>query len=115
MRRGEIRLIDLEPARDGEADKRRPAVIVSNDSANAAAESLGRGVVTVVPITSNAAKVFPFQAFLPADDTGLRVDSKAQCEQIRSVSVSRCGAAIGLVPPHLMGALDAAIRRHLAL
>lgn len=115
MRRGEIRLIDLEPARDDEADKRRPAIIVSNDSANAAAVSLGRGVVTVVPITSNVAKVFPFQALLPSDDTGLRVDSKAQCEQIRSVSVTRCGSPIGLVPAYLMSAVDAAIRRHLAL
>ena len=30
MRRGEIRLVDLEPVRGAEADKRRPAVIVSN-------------------------------------------------------------------------------------
>ena len=37
MLRGEIRLVDLEPARAGEADKRRPAVIVSNDNANATA------------------------------------------------------------------------------
>ena len=30
MRRGEIRLVDLEPARGAEANKHRPAVIVSN-------------------------------------------------------------------------------------
>ena len=57
MLRGEIRLVDLEPARAGEADKRRPAVIVSNDRANTVAARLGRGVVTVVPITSNTARV----------------------------------------------------------
>ena len=57
MLRGEIRLVDLEPARAGEADKRRPAVIVSNDNANATAARLGRGVVTVVPVTSNLARV----------------------------------------------------------
>ena len=49
MRRGEIRLIDPEPVRGAEANKRRPAVIVSNDGANMAAQRLGRGVVTVVP------------------------------------------------------------------
>jgi len=37
MRRGEIRLVDLAPARSSEADKRRPAVVVSNDGANGAA------------------------------------------------------------------------------
>ena len=37
MRRGEIRIADLEPVRGSEATKRRPAVIVSNDGANLAA------------------------------------------------------------------------------
>jgi mRNA interferase MazF len=46
MLRGEIRLVDLEPARGSEAHKRRPAVIVSNDAANATAARLGRGVIT---------------------------------------------------------------------
>ena len=75
MLRGEIRLVDLEPARAGEADKRRPAVIVSNDRANAVAARLERGVVTVVPVTSNTARVFPFQVLLTADEVGIRLDS----------------------------------------
>src|SRR5215212_602645 len=91
MRRGEIRLIDLEPARGSEANKRRPAVVVSNDRANASAEALGRGVVTFVPVTSNVTRVLPFQTLLPAELTGLRLDSKAQAEQVRSVSVERIG------------------------
>ena len=66
MRRGEIRLVDLEPVRGSEAGKRRPAVVVSHDRANAAAARLGRGVVTVVPVTSNVARIFPFQVLLPA-------------------------------------------------
>ena len=37
MRRGEVRLTDLNPARGSEADKRRPAIVVSNDRANATA------------------------------------------------------------------------------
>jgi len=58
MLRGEIRLTDLDPAQRGEADKRRPAVIVINNRANASAVRLGRGVVTVVPVTSNVAGYF---------------------------------------------------------
>ncbi|MCG2803616.1 MAG: type II toxin-antitoxin system PemK/MazF family toxin, partial [Cellulomonas sp.] len=85
MLRGEIRLTDLDPARSGEANKRRPAVIVSNDRANATAARLCRGVVTVVPVTSAVDRIFPFQVLLTADESGLRVDSKAQAEQIRSV------------------------------
>jgi mRNA interferase MazF len=53
MQRGEVRLADLDPARSSEAGKRRPVVLVSNDRANTTAARLGRGVVTVVPVTSN--------------------------------------------------------------
>jgi mRNA interferase MazF len=115
MRRGEIRLTDLEPARASEANKRRPAVIVSNDRANAVAERSGRGVVTVVPVTSNVARIFPFQTLLPSAASGLRIDSKAQAEQVRSVSVDRVGPVLGEVPTHLMVELDDALRLQLSL
>jgi len=115
MLRGEIRLTDQDPARTNETNKRRPAVIVSNDRANASAARLGRGVVTIVPITSNVETVYPFQVLLPADETGLRLDSKAQGEQIRSVSVERLGQVIGRVPAHQMAQLDDALRIHLQL
>ena len=115
MRRGEIRLVDLEPVRGAEADKRRPAVIVSNDGANSTAERLGRGVITVVPVTSNTARVYPFQVLLEAAATGLPQNSKAQAEQIRSVAVERIGGRVGVVPTTLLAALDEALRLHLAL
>jgi mRNA interferase MazF len=115
MRRGDIRLIDLVPVRGTEASKRRPAVVVSNDRANATAARLGRGVVTVVPLTSNTGRVFPFQALLPAGDTGLPRDSKAQAEQVRAVAIERVGPALGRVPTRLMVQLDDALRLHLRL
>lgn len=115
MLRGEIRLVDLDPTRGSEANKRRPAVIVSNDNANSSAARLGRGVVTVVPVLSNITRVFPFQVLLPAEDTGIQRDSKAQAEQVRSVSVERLGPAIGRLPTHLMARLDDALRIHLQL
>lgn len=115
MLRSEIRLVDLDPVRGSEASKRRPAVIVSNDRANSVAARLGRGVVTVVPITSNTDRVFPFQAFLPAETTGLPRDSKAQAEQVRSIDVERLGAVIGRAPADVMAQLDDALRIHLQL
>ena len=115
MRRGEVRLIDLEPVRGSEANKRRPAVVVSNDQANAVAVRFGRGVVTVVPLTSNVQRVFAFQTLLPAATSGLRADSKAQAEQVRAVAVEGVGAILGRVPDDLMLALDDALRVHLQL
>jgi len=115
MRRGEVRLVDLDPVRGSEADKRRPAVIVSNDGANVAAERLGRGVLTVVPVTSNTDRVYPFQVLLASERTGLSQDSKAQAEQVRAVALERIGEKVGAVPPELMVAVDEALRLHLAL
>jgi mRNA interferase MazF len=115
MLRGEIRLVDLDPARGSEASKRRPAVIVSNDGANAMAARLNRGVIAVVPVTSNVTRVYPFQVMLPASDCGLLRDSKAQAEQLRSVAIERVGQRVGEVPPSLMSDLEDALRLHLGL
>lgn len=115
MRRGEIWQVDFDPAQGSEAKKRRPAVVVSNDRANAVADRLGRGVITVVPVTSNVANVYPFQVLLSAAATGLAVDSKAQAEQIRSVAVERLRRRVGGVTGAELAAIDAALRLHLDL
>lgn len=115
MRRGDIVLADLDPARGSESAKRRPVVVVSNDGANATATRLGRGVVTVVPVTSNVARVYPFQVLLAAGETGLERDSKAQAEQVRSIAVERLGTRLGRLTPKLTNELDDALRLHLSL
>jgi mRNA interferase MazF len=68
-----------------------------------------------VPVTSNVRSVYAFQVFLSAEDTGLRVDSKAQAEQVRAVAIERIGPALGRVPAPLMQRVDDALRLHLAL
>ena len=115
IRRGDIYAVDLGPTRGSEANKRRPAVIVSNDAANATATRSGRGVLTVVPVTSNIERIYPFQVLLAAVDTGLDRDSKAQAEQIRSIAVKRVGVRLGVVPSATMLDIDEALRLHLGL
>ncbi|MFI5862653.1 type II toxin-antitoxin system PemK/MazF family toxin [Streptomyces sp. NPDC051546] len=115
MRRGDIYLVDLDPARGSEANKVRPAVIVSHNAANESVVRNGRGVVTVVPLTSNTARVFTFQVLLPAVECGMPKDSKAQCEQVRAVAAERLRQRVGVVPRQRMAEIDVALRRHLAL
>ncbi|MBV6509692.1 MAG: Endoribonuclease MazF9 [Acidimicrobiales bacterium] len=115
MRRGEICWVDVDPVRGAESNKRRPAVIVSNDGANATATRLGRGVVTVVPVTTNIARIYPFQVLLTSKSTGLQHDSKAQGEQLRSVAIERIGPRVGVLSSTDVAALDEALRLHLAL
>ena len=115
MRRGDVFLVDFEPIRGAEANKTRPAVIISNDAANRAAERSGRGVITVAPITSNVSRVFPFQIPLSAGEAGLRAASKIQTEQLRAVTVARFGRHLGSLPPAGLTRLDTALRLHLGL
>jgi len=115
VRRGEIVQVNLDPALGSEARKTRPAVVVSNDAANAAAARLGRGVITVVPVTSSTGRVYPFQVLLPARQTGLPRDSKAQAEQVRSIAVERVSKRVGRLPAALVAELDHALRVHLSL
>lgn len=115
LRRGQIVLVSLDPAVGAEAAKTRPAVIVSNNTANTVALRHDRATVTVVPVTSNVARVLPFQVLLPAAVTGLGVDSKAQAEQVRTIAVAQIVRPVGWVSSELMGALDESLRLHLAL
>ena len=115
MRRGDIYLVELEPALGSESNKTRPAVIVSNNAANDSAVRRGRGVVAVVPLTRNLRNVFAFQVLLLPDDSGLALDSKAQAEQVRAVSTDRLVRQIGTVTAERMGELDDALRLHLSL
>ena len=108
-------LVDLDPARPSKSARTRPAILVSNDGANRTAQQLGRGVVTVVPLTTNVRRVYAFQVLLPARTAGLRQASKAQAEQVRSLSVDRIGGTIGHVDPEAMRELDEALRLHLDL
>jgi mRNA interferase MazF len=115
MRRGDVYLVDLNPPRGSEASKIRPAVVVSNDAANRIAERIGTGVITVVPVTSNLSRVYPFQVAIPSGVGGLRADSKAQAEQVRSVDYARLRGRLGTLPRDLLQQLDGALRLHLGL
>jgi mRNA interferase MazF len=109
-RRGDIYLVDFEPARANEANKQRPAIIVTNNAANVHGSS-----VVVIPLSSNTRTVYPFQVLLPVNRTELQADSKAQTELIRSVSRERLLHRLSFVPDDLMVEIDSSIQIHLGL
>jgi len=111
MKRGDIIYADLGPTVGSEINKRRPVLIVSNDANNRAAST-----VTVLPITSNLTRVYPFEVALSRADTGLPKDSKAQAQQIRTIAKERItGTPLGRLAADKLREVDAAIRLHLAL
>ena len=110
MQRGEVCWVNLDPIVGSEVGKRRPAVVLQNDLANATSPT-----VTVIPLSSNVQRVYPFQVRIPAGEGGLRDESKALCEQIRTVSRERIGERISVLAPGLLGEIREALDRHLWL
>jgi len=115
MYRGEVWYADLDPVQGSEPYKVRPVVIVSNDAYNAAARRLGRGVLTVVPLTSNVKRVHSFQTLIAKESSGLSVDSKAQAEQVRALDMGRLVNRVGKVSAEEAAELEGALLVHLGL
>lgn len=108
---GDIYWVNLDPTIGTEIKKKRPAVVVSNDAANRRYHQ-----VTVLPLTSqNAKAVEPFQVFISATASGLKKESKALAEQIRTVSKIRLGHQVGHLDKTVMDKINEAIKIHLAL
>ena len=111
MKRGEIYYANLSPAVGSEMDKRRPILIVSNDANNRAANT-----VTILPITSNVTRIYPFEVLLNPEDSGLSKPSKVQAQQVRTISKQRINSdAVGKIGEEIMQLVDAAIKLHLDL
>ena len=111
MKRGEVWFANLNPTIGSETAKRRPVLIVSNDANNRASAT-----ITIVPITSQIARVYPFEASLSKGAAGLAKASKAQAQQVRTISRERIsGKRVGALSAAEMTRVDAALRLHLSL
>lgn len=84
MKRGDIYYANLSPVMGSEMGKRRPVLIVSNDISNSAATT-----VTILPLTSNLSRVYPFEVLLNPEISGLTKPSKVQAQQVRTISKQR--------------------------
>lgn len=106
MQRGEVWLVNLDPAVGTEVQKTRPAVIVSNDFMNR-----NSGRVTVVPVTSSISKLFPVESQVEVQGrTG-----KTMCDQIRAVDKSRLLKLMAVLSTRESADLDHAIAVALGL
>ncbi|OGW05042.1 MAG: MazF family transcriptional regulator [Nitrospinae bacterium RIFCSPLOWO2_02_39_17] len=109
-KRGEIWLVLLEPIVGSEIGKTRPAVVISNNKNNQFSDT-----ITVIPLTSKTAKVYPFEALLPKEDTGLIKDSKAKSNQIRTVDKRRLVNFLGSASEERLQEIEQALLIHLGI
>ncbi len=108
MKRGEIYLVELAMEISAETDKVRPAIIISNNFFNSASP-----LITIIPISSRLSKVYPFQVLLNEVKNGLDKDSKAKCEQIRTINKLRLKRKIGQLSKKQQEQVNNAIKLHL--
>lgn len=106
MKRGEVWWVNFDPAVGGEIQKHRPAVIVSNDAANA---YLNR--VQVLPLSSAVDKVYPSEARV----TFAGKDGKAMADKLTTVSKTRLSRCGGRLTAEEMRDIERAIRLQLDL
>jgi len=108
MRRGDVYWVNLDPVIGSEVGRRRPAVVVQNEAANRSSST-----VTVIPLTSSIDRVYPFQILVAAGEGGLSRQSKALCEQVRTLSRQRLTDRLGHLPNERMDQIREALDRHL--
>ena len=112
IRRGEVYWVNLDPVIGSEADKTRPGLVISNDINNENAAT-----VTVLALSTQLKRVYPFEVLLKKDVTGLPEDSKAMAHQIRTVDKRRLmGQPLGsTLSDELMSRIESALKLHLQL
>ena len=101
MKRGEVWWVNFDPSIGGEIKKRRPAVIVSNDTSN---KFLNR--VQVIPLTSKTAHLYPSEAMILFDGN----ESKAMADQLATVSKLRLFKRAGMISEEDMRRVEDAIK-----
>ena len=108
MKRGDVILV-REP--NTPAAKARPYVVITRDSA------LGNPTkVTGCPLTSHLGGVTGRRPLVtPTPDNGLRAASEVEADWIYTHPIERSDGVIGRLDEPTMDAVDAAVRRWLAL
>lgn len=112
MNRGEVWWADLAEPRGSEPAKRRPVIIVQEDSLTRSRLQ----TVMVVPITSNLKRAAaPGNIVLARSHSGLRVESVALACQVLTIDKYFMTEKISILPRSTMARLEAGLRLTLAL
>lgn len=106
MKRAEVWWVNFDPSIGGEIKKKRPAVIISNDTSN---KYLNR--VQVVPLTSKTDRLYPSEALVIFKD----IESKAMADQLTTVSKLRLFSRAGILSEEDMGRIEEAVKIQLGM
>jgi len=105
-RRGEVWWVAFDPSVGGEIRKTRPALVLSNNAANAV---LNR--VIVIPLTSQTETLYPGEALVTLNGE----PSKAKADQIATASKQRLRDKVGNLSSADLAAVEKAVLLQLGI
>ena len=103
IKRGEIYYVDLSPTVGSEQDDIRPVLILQNNIGNRFSPT------TIVASITSREKKNQLPTHVSIRTEGLRCESVALLEQIRTIDKTRLGEYIGRLDKETMGKVDHAI------
>ena len=106
IKRGDVWWVSFDPSVGGEIQKTRPAVILSNNTANSV---LNR--VVVVPFTSQTARVYPSEVLVTVGERKV----KAMGNQITTMSKQRLVQRMDSLSADDLIAVEDAVLVHLGI
>jgi mRNA interferase MazF len=108
-RRGEIWLVNWNPARGSEQAGKRPALVIQNDIGNE------HGPTTIVAALSTTVRIYPMNVLIEPPQGGLTKPSIIKTGQLLTVSKDRLEKRLGRIEEKKMEEVDQALRLSLAL
>ncbi|MEW6425242.1 MAG: type II toxin-antitoxin system PemK/MazF family toxin [Bacillota bacterium] len=110
VRRGDVFLVDFNPARGSEQAGYRPAVIVQNDVGNRYSPT-----VIIAAVTTAGGKTYPFLVRLKAGEGGLERESTVNAAQILTIDKSRLVKKLGSLSAEKISEVNRALKVSLDL
>ncbi len=102
--RGEVWLVNWNPARGSEQSGMRPALVIQNDIGNE------KAATTIVAAISGSIRLFPMNVKVDPPEGGLKSPSIVKTSQILTVSKERIEKRFGRLRPETMKEVDKAIK-----
>lgn len=106
MLRAEVWWVNFDPSIGGEIQKQRPAIIISNDSAN---RHLNR--LQVLPLSTKIDKIYPGEALVTINGK----PAKVIASQLTTVSKLRVSNKLGELAPKDMQKIEQVVKLQLGL
>ncbi len=108
-RRGEVWLVNWNPARGSEQAGRRPALVIQNNIGNEKAPT------TIVAAISGTVRTYPMNVRVRPPEGGLERPSIIKTSQMLTISKKRLEKRLGSLSQKRMDEVDGAIKLSLSL